>query len=133
MKIVKPKSILINTESKPNVKRIDVPERVPLQQSRIRYEIIIMSKITDTLRGKGIAGQILYGIIDFVNVPNLLNIYRSVKKNTPGLSGKETMVAVLHKLDKIRLLTALTLLAGMIYGMVTGEIPQWLVEKFPVE
>lgn len=62
-----------------------------------------MSKLKRFLTGKSKAGQVVYGIVDALPIPNLLNPVRAVLGVNPHATGAEILNVTWGKIDKVRL------------------------------
>ena len=77
-----------------------------------------MSKLKRLLQGKTKTGQVLYGIVDILPIPNVLNLVRAAMADEP--EAKPVRIAQLAwcKVDKVRMAVALV----AAYLVVSGNL-----------
>lgn len=89
-----------------------------------------MKFIKNTLKGKGVVGQLIYGVADLLPFPNVLNVYRAVVKERPYLSRVEVAIEVVGRLDIVRFIPALILAYFIATGKITVETAKDILTLF---
>lgn len=80
-----------------------------------------MSRFRQFLTGKTRLGQIVYGIVDALPVPNLLNPLRATLDRTPNARISELASVTWGKIDKIRLAIGVLVSWLILSGRATPE------------
>lgn len=80
-----------------------------------------MNLLKRILTGKNLVGQLLYGVIDALPIPNVLNPIRAALKATPNATGGDIARLVASKTDWPRLAVALVVSYLIISGRLTLE------------
>ena len=78
--------------------------------------------------GKSKAGQILYGVVDVLPFPNLLNPLRSALTDPKNQSIGDVVHAAYSKTDLIRLIVALLCSWAIVTGKITAETAQQVLD-----
>ena len=80
-----------------------------------------MTALKSLLKGKKIIPQIVYGIVDALPFPNLLNPVRSAIKHNPDATLGQVAVLVARKTDPLRLAVALIFSYLIVSGKMTYQ------------
>jgi hypothetical protein len=79
------------------------------------------------IRGENLVGQILYGVVDALPLPNILNIPRAILKSRPQIETRDLLLETLRKLDVVRFAVGAVLSYLIITGRLTFEsLNTWL-------
>lgn len=80
-----------------------------------------MKAIKSLLKGKKLIPQIVFGVVDALPFPNLLNPVRSAIKQNPDATLGQVAVLVARKTDPLRLCVALVFSYLIVSGKMTFE------------
>jgi len=87
----------------------------------------LRQRIDRFLTGKTKSGQVLYGIVDSLPVPNLLNIYRASVNEMPNATDGERLKDIfLNRMDLLRFAISVT----VSYLIITGKVSLEDIEKY---
>lgn len=79
------------------------------------------------LKGDNLIGQILYGVVDILPFPNLLNIPRAILKDRPEVRTVELLSETFRKMDGIRFIVGAVLSFLILRGHLSLEtLAKWL-------
>lgn len=79
------------------------------------------------IRGENLVGQILYGVIDALPLPNVLNIPRAILKAKPQIDSRDLLLETLRKLDGLRFVVGAVLSYLILSGRLSFEtLNTWL-------
>jgi hypothetical protein len=87
-----------------------------------------MKFLKNLLTGDNKAGQILYGVVDILPFPNVLNIVRAAIKSNPRATASDIAVSVVRKVDWLRLGVGLILSYLYVTGNLTMENVKGVME-----
>ena len=82
------------------------------------------------ITGKSKLGQVLYGVVDVLPFPNLLNPLRAALTDPKNRTVGDIIHAAYTKTDLIRLLVALVCSWAIVTGKITPELAQQILDIF---
>jgi hypothetical protein len=84
--------------------------------------------IRDLITGKSKAGQVLFGVVDILPFPNVLNIVRATLGETPNADAGHIVRSIIRKTDLLRFGVGLVLSYLFVSGKLTAENVTFLAE-----
>jgi len=87
-----------------------------------------MNRFKRFLTGKTRTGQVVYGIVDALPIPNLLNPIRAVIGQSHSAGAKDILAGALAKTDKIRLAISVVVSYLILSGRVSVETINELID-----
>ena len=82
------------------------------------------------ITGKSKLGQVIYGVVDVLPFPNLLNPLRAALVDPKNKTVGDIIHAAYSKTDLIRLLVALACSWAIVSGKLTAETAQQILDIF---
>jgi len=84
--------------------------------------------LRDLITGKSKAGQVLFGVVDILPFPNVLNIVRATMSETPNADAGFIVRSVIRKTDLLRFGVGLVLSYLFVSGKLTAENVTFLAD-----
>jgi len=80
-----------------------------------------MKLLRAIIAGRNTFGQVLYGVLDALPIPNLLNPARAALKQRPNSTASELLFATIAKTDPWRLVVGVVVSWAILTGRLTWE------------